>query len=197
MDIRLVVGLGNPGVDYEATRHNAGFLLMDRLIERNQAQRVEFSGICDLWTFQRDGQTVFLMKPLTYMNLSGDALVAFFERYSVPHEAILVAYDDIALPLGRLRIRPSGSAGGQKGMRHIIDTLQTSALPRLRIGIKTEALAHTPVVDYVLGRFSSDETPIMSRVLDIAADAVEAWFLSELAEVMNRYNKKAAEPLSP
>lgn len=197
MDIRLVVGLGNPGADYESTRHNAGFLLIDRLIGRFEAQVHKLSDIYDVWSCERDGQRLFFMKPLTYMNLSGDALVAFFERCSVPHEAILVAYDDIALPLGRLRIRLSGSAGGQKGMRHIIDTLQTSALPRLRIGIKTEALAHTAVVDFVLGTFSSDENPIMSQVLDIAADAVEAWFDSELAEVMNRYNKKAAEPLSP
>ncbi len=197
MEIRLVVGLGNPGVDYEATRHNAGFMLIDRLVARLNAVPCESTRTYDLWSLSDGARKIFFMKPLTYMNLSGDALVAFFERYSVPHEAILVAYDDIALPLGRMRIRPSGSAGGQKGMRHIIDTLQTSQLARLRIGVKTEALAHTAVVDFVLGSFSSDESSTLLPVLELAADAVEAWFDLELAEVMNRYNQKAAETPPP
>ncbi|CAM2068002.1 aminoacyl-tRNA hydrolase [Sulfidibacter corallicola] len=190
----MIVGLGNPGHSYVWTRHNAGFLWLDRMMARLGAEPQAGSVEYDLWSCEKGQQVIFFMKPLTYMNLSGQAVSSFLRRIPLEREAILIAYDDVALPLGRIRLRPSGSAGGQKGMRHIIETLQTSEIARLRIGIQTPAISQMPLVDYVLERFSEDELAVVGDVFDIAVEAVTAWLDGEqLKDVMSRFNPKAAD----
>lgn len=188
---RLIAGLGNPGQEYEQTRHNAGFLLLDRLIERYDARLSREGSNYVLWTVERDDLTLFLLKPLTYMNLSGHALAAFFERHTLAAQDVLVAYDDIALPLGQLRARAAGSAGGQKGMRHIIEVLNTREVPRLRIGIDGPSRGGLPLPDYVLAPFSEDEASLLNLMLDDACDAVRIWIEEGMAAAMAAYNGKA------
>ncbi len=189
---RLIVGLGNPGRDYAETRHNAGFLLVDHLIERFGAQEERGESTYLLWSARRAGRRVFLMKPVTYMNRSGLALVSFLQRFPLRPLSILVIFDDVALPLGLIRIKPSGSAGGQKGMGHIIRTLETSDIPRLRIGIDSQFRNGLPLPDFVLSPFHPEEEPLAREALARAAAAAELWLCSEMTTLMARFNTKAS-----
>lgn len=189
---RLIVGLGNPGLQYAGTRHNAGFLLVDRLISQLGAKEVRSGRNFLLWQATHEETSIFLMKPLTYMNLSGEALVAFFESHPMPLEQVLVVYDDVAIPLGRIRVRPNGSAGGQKGIRHIMDTFQTSNVPRLRFGILGESRGQEPLPDYVLGDFDEGEVGILDQTLDLASNACLQWLDDDILDVMSRVNSKSA-----
>ena len=192
MNTRLIVGLGNPGQRYMATRHNAGFLLLDRLIERFQAERSTEGSNYVLWSAQTDQGPLFLMKPLTYMNLSGEALIAFLNKHPLEPPHILVTYDDIALPLGVIRARGAGSAGGQKGMRNIIDLMGTREIPRLRLGIDSPERGGRPLPDFVLEDFAEDEVPALKTALAEAEDAVVMWLETDLAKVMATFNSRAA-----
>ena len=191
---KLIVGLGNPGHNYVRTRHNAGFLLLDLLVERFDAKPSRDHSDYLLWTAEHAACRLFLMKPLTYMNLSGRALISFLSEVPIDLDCILVAYDDVALPLGTIRVKPSGSAGGQKGMKHIIETLESRELPRLRIGIGTEDTATYPLVDWVLGNFEENELPLIANALDRAADACLGWLEADVESLMARFNSKT--PLS-
>ena len=186
----LIVGLGNPGLDYQETRHNAGFLLVDRLISRYDAR--EEGGMRDslLWSAQVDDTRIFLMKPLTYMNLSGRAVGHFLQKTPLQPHQILVAYDDVAISLGLIRIRKSGSAGGQKGMRHIIETLGTDQIPRLRIGIDSSYREGLPLPEFVLQPFHEKEVDTVRLVLDQAENAADMWTRDDIAAVMGQFNKK-------
>jgi PTH1 family peptidyl-tRNA hydrolase len=166
---RLVAGLGNPGIDYARTRHNAGFLVLDRLAARREAAfrtsnawRGEF--------FVSAG--ALYVKPLTYMNLSGESVSAVARFYRIRPAEVLVVLDDFALPLGRLRLRPGGSSGGHNGLQSVIDHLGTQDVPRLRIGIGPPDGEETSR-DHVLRKFRSEERQIVENSLDRAADAVE------------------------
>ncbi len=184
MALRLVVGLGNPGEEYEKTRHNVGFMLADRLA--GDADWKWFENDLGLWT---KVASFYVAKPMTYMNASGDCVQPFAHFYKIKPEEMLVVYDDIALPLSRLRIRPSGSAGGQKGMKSIIDRLGTDRVPRLRIGIGPQP-AFMDSAAYVLQRFKTSEEPALDEVLSRAESAVKELEDSALDDVMNRYNPK-------
>ncbi|MCC6187858.1 MAG: aminoacyl-tRNA hydrolase [Anaerolineales bacterium] len=184
----LLVGLGNPGREYRLNRHNAGFLLLDRLVERHGLQGfTKHQGSALITTGVVGGMAVILAKPQTYMNLSGQAVSTLVRFYQVPLERLLVVVDDIDLPFGTLRIRPEGGSAGQGGLKSIIQQLGTEAFPRLRIGIGrppgSKAAAH-----YVLKDFRADEMDLLDATLDTAADALECFLQDGLVMAMNRFN---------
>ena len=187
----LIVGLGNPGSQYVRTRHNVGFNCVDRLAEtygwtfsRQQSKALLASGL-------RGDLKITLVKPMTYMNLSGQSVASLAHFYKIEPQDILVICDDLDLPLGRIRLRPGGGSAGQKGMDSIIQSLGTDAFPRLRIGI---GRPYDEAVGHVLGRFNEDDAITMSRIYDWAIDAV-AVFLTESTEAaMNQFNGLRAEP---
>jgi PTH1 family peptidyl-tRNA hydrolase len=187
---KLVVGLGNPGAKYEATRHNIGFELVDRLAQappRGTFQR-KFDGL--LAETEIDYRRVLLLKPQTYMNLSGQCVRACLQFYKIEPADMLVACDDLSLPLGKLRIRRGGSDGGQKGLRDIIAHLGTSEFPRLRIGIGDQG--DRDAADFVLTRFRAAERPIIDDALILASQAVAVWVTQGIDAAMNRFNGPGA-----
>ena len=186
---RLIVGLGNPGPQYRGTRHNAGFLLVDALVDRWSAQPLEANKHFLLWNCQRDEKQIYLMKPLTFMNLSGLALAAFLNEIPLEPNHILVSFDDVALETGQIRIRPAGSSGGQKGLRHIIDTLGMENIPRLRLGVgpKPERVA---LPDFVLSDFDENQWDAFAEACSRACHAAEDWLKDSMQIVMSRYNAR-------
>ncbi len=182
---RLIVGLGNPGVEYEKTRHNVGFMLLDRLAALDGStwsRSREWQAQTALW------QGVLLCKPMSYMNLSGKPVAAVARFYKVPPGEMLVVYDEMALPLGKLRFRSEGSAGGHNGIQSVIDHLGTRAVPRLRIGIGEGAAREGGMVSHVLGRFSTREVPLLEETLIGATAAVDAARTRGLSAAMNEFN---------
>lgn len=184
--MRLVVGLGNPGRQYARSRHNVGFRCLDLVAERLGAKFSRRAFNAYLAMAQRGGAKVLLAKPQTFMNLSGESVGRIAHYYGLAPERLLVIYDDMDLPLGRIRIRESGSSGGHKGMQSIIHALGTDAFPRLRIGIGRSAIVEG--ASYVLGRFAPEEEGALVEVLRRAADAVEVILTEGPAVAMNRYN---------
>lgn len=179
---RLLVGLGNPGREYRDTRHNVGFMLLDRLAQRERVEfRVEKSWQAEV---ARAGD-LLLCKPLTYMNLSGQAVRPLSQFYKIEPSQVLVILDDIALPLGKLRFRTNGSAGGHNGLASVIEHFGTPAIPRLRIGIGG---AERGMVDHVLGRFALEERPAVEQSLDRALEAIDCARTRGLGAAMNAYN---------
>jgi PTH1 family peptidyl-tRNA hydrolase len=177
---RLIVGLGNPGREYENTRHNIGFLVIDRLATRLGLGAFAFSNHWQaLWT--RDAGGAVFVKPQTFMNASGRAVGAVARYYKIPAAEILVVYDDLALPLGRLRLRPQGSAGGHNG-------LQTLEVPRLRIGIGGSSGGRA-MVGHVLGKFRPDEAPAVGDAVERASETVEIVRRDGLESAMNLFNR--------
>ena len=188
--IRLVVGLGNPGREYAGTRHNVGFEVLDRLAVRRRLEPWAFKNDWQtLWA--REGSQFLFLKPQTFMNESGRAVGGAVRFYKLLPESVLVVYDDVALPIGRLRLRPDGSAGGQNGMRSIIEHLGTSAFPRLRVGIGA-ARGSSGMVGHVLGKFRSDEREEAAVAVERATDAVEHALAHGLEAAMNVYNRDVA-----
>ncbi|MCK4601084.1 MAG: aminoacyl-tRNA hydrolase [Phycisphaerae bacterium] len=191
---RLVVGLGNPGRRYERTRHNVGFRVADALAGRWRATpwKSAFGGLVSEAIVARGGrqQRVRLLKPETFMNASGQAARQAADYYRVVVEDVLVVLDDMALPLGRLRARPDGSAGGHKGLADVMRAFGTDAVPRLRIGIgqPPEPMAGE---DYVLTAFGEDDQSVIAVAIESAARAVEDWLFEGLAAVMHKYNRPA------
>jgi len=190
--IRLIVGLGNPGPEYEGTRHNIGFALLERLAEEHGLEwkrERKFKALV-----ARRGSGLILVKPLTYMNLSGTSIARLTGFFKVPGTGILVAYDDVALPLGTLRLRASGSSGGHNGIKSIIECLGHEKFPRLRIGIG--APGREDMVEHVLGRFEESEREELEKILANAAEAVNCALSSGLNAAMNRFNRKPKPPNS-
>ena len=186
-DLSLLAGLGNIGARYAGTRHNVGFLVADELARR-------FSGRFRRGKFRAEDATVaigghraLLLKPHTLMNLSGDAVAAAALFYRIPAERILVIYDDLALPVGKLRLRAQGGAGGHNGVAHIINRLGTDAFPRLRVGIG-EPPPEMDRVDYVLSRFLGREQPLIGDAVARAASAAECWLREGIEPAMNTWN---------
>ncbi len=188
--MRLVVGLGNPGPRYDGSRHNVGFMVVDELARRwgGEVSRYErrFEALAD--RVQRGSAEVLLLKPTTFMNLSGRSVAAARRFFKIEVDDILVVHDDLDLALGQLRIRPAGSAGGHKGLGDVIRQLATDQVARLRIGIdKVHASA---TVDHVLSRFAPDERPVVEAAIGTAADAVACWLARGIDAAMNEYNRK-------
>ncbi|MEO6785167.1 MAG: aminoacyl-tRNA hydrolase [Chthoniobacteraceae bacterium] len=187
---RLLVGLGNPGREYSITRHNIGFMVLDRLADAMGATfRADKKWQADVAT----AGGVWLLKPQTYMNLSGESVGALARFYQIDPARVLVVLDDMALPLGRLRFRERGSAGGHNGLQSILDHLGTQDVPRLRIGIGSADPG--AAVGHVLGRFAVDERPLVGQSLDRAAEAVRFAQENDLPSAMNRFNPHT--PASP
>jgi PTH1 family peptidyl-tRNA hydrolase len=192
--VTIVVGLGNPGRRYQGTRHNIGFAVADEVARRRQA--VFESGRGDTLTARcgRGPASVLVVKPLTMMNLSGAAVAAVAGFYKVEPSAILVAADDVNLPLGRLRLRARGTAGGHNGFRSIIGCLGTEEFPRLRVGVG-RGDPRRDLADHVLATFDDDERDEVDRAITRAADAVETFLAEGIEAAMNRYNR-AEDPSS-
>jgi PTH1 family peptidyl-tRNA hydrolase len=184
---KLIVGLGNPGKKYEGTRHNVGFEVLRRVVSSTQAEgpRAKFEG--DLYEGQWGGTELLLLAPQTFMNLSGRSVRAAVQYFRLPLSEVLVICDDFNLPLGRLRFRPGGSAGGQRGLQNIIEELGSTEFSRLRIGIGPLPPA-VDSADFVLSRFSPEEEPILRPILETAARGVLDWVTYGTAVCMDRYN---------
>jgi PTH1 family peptidyl-tRNA hydrolase len=191
--MKLVVGLGNPGRKYTGTRHNVGFDVLDELSRRNAVPAPRSMMQAQIADAMIAGQRVLLAAPQTYMNLSGRAVRQIVEFYKLPLQDLLIVCDDLNLPCGKLRLRRSGSAGGQKGLQSIIEQLGTEDFARLRIGIDRPA----PPMDataYVLARFSPQERATISSAVVDAAEGVELWVRGGAENAMNRINSGKPDP---
>lgn len=186
--MRLFVGLGNPGKKYTKTRHNAGFFVIDTLLEKLGIKLDE--EMCNaFYTIYRNGrEKVIIAEPQTYMNLSGEAVLGLMKYFKLTPDDIIVVHDDLDLPVGKIRLRTSGSSGGQKGMGNIIDLLHTNDIKRIRVGIDKNP--NIDIVDYVLGKVSKEDMPKYEQSIVKAADALE-YYLEEkdFSKVMNKYNQ--------
>lgn len=186
--MKLIIGLGNPGKEYEKTRHNTGFLVMDEIgkelnIDINQRKFKSIIG-----TGKYKGESILLMKPQTYMNLSGEALIQAVKFYQMDIKDILVIYDDLDLPVGKLRLRENGSAGGQNGIKSIINHLHTQEFKRIRVGIDNNKMI--PTADYVLGKVRKDEMEDYLNSIQRAKEAAIKFIEMEFNDVMTIYNRK-------
>ena len=184
----LVVGLGNPGEKYENTRHNVGFLTVDELAERARVpvQKLKHRALTN--TLEVGGVKVLLMKPVTYMNLSGEAVGEAARFYKLPPERVLVISDDVSLPLGKLRIRKGGSAGGHNGLKSIIQHLGTDQFPRIKVGVGQKPHPDYDMADWVLSKFAGEDLKTITEAIRKAADAVECLIQEGPDKAMNRFN---------
>lgn len=187
--MKLIVGLGNIGKEYEGTRHNIGFMVADELAKRwgITTWKNERSA---MYAEYRIPEKVFLIKPTTYMNLSGEAVGAFANFYNIDPEDIAVIQDDLDLPCGKLRIRRKGSAGGHNGIKSIQQHLGTGDFPRFKIGIGHPERNASAVIGHVLHRFGKEEQPLIEEAVKQMADAVELWLKGDMDAVMQEYNTK-------
>ena len=186
----LIAGLGNPGREYENTRHNAGFASIDRLAEKNHISidMKKFQALCG--TGYIGGQKVLLLKPQTYMNLSGESLRAACDFFKIdPEQELIVIYDDISLAPGQLRIRAKGSAGGHNGIKDLIKQLGTQKFVRIKVGVGAKPQGWD-LADHVLGRFSPEDREKFDDAVKEAVDAVTLMVQDRTDEAMNRYNRK-------
>ncbi len=191
----IIAGLGNPTKEYEGTRHNVGFAFIDTLADKynidvagRQKRAFVGKGIIE-------GQKVILAKPQTYMNLSGESLIGLVDYYKIdPESQLIVVYDDVSLPVGQLRIRKKGSAGGHNGIKSIIAHLKTESFPRIKVGVGEKPKKYD-LADYVLGHFSRGEQELMSEGYDEACEAVKLMISGEIDGAMNRYNRKVHEKM--
>lgn len=187
--MKLVVGLGNPGLKYEGTRHNVGFDLVDRLVRETGAlaPRSKFDG--EVWECSLEGERSLLLKPYTFMNRSGVSVRKAVDFYQIPVSELVVVCDDFNLPLGQLRMRSGGSDGGQNGLADVIRTMGTQEFARLRVGIGPVP-ERWNAADFVLGKFSADERNEAALQVARAADAVRMWATQGTLPTMNRFNGK-------
>ncbi len=193
---KLIVGLGNPGREYTKTRHNVGFMSVDRLAERWSLRFGRQRGRAEIAEGDVSGQRVILAKPQTFMNNSGDSVRALLKLTNLSTTHILVIADDLDLPFGRLRLRDSGSSGGQRGIQSIINQLGTNQLVRLRVGIGRPSLGVDPV-DYVLTPFTASERSALPEILDRLTLGVEAYLSEGVARAMNLVNVAVSPTTSP
>ena len=182
----LIAGLGNPGKEYEMTRHNIGFEAIDYMADQyhKKINRLKFKALYE--EISIDGEKVFLIKPQTYMNLSGESIREFSAFYKIPPEHIIIIHDDISLAAGRVLVRKMGSAGGHNGLKSIIYQLHSDEFPRIKIGVG--APEQDALVDYVLGRFRRDEIPVLEESIIRAVKAAETIIRDGAEQAMNRYN---------
>ena len=184
----LLVCLGNPGDKYENTRHNVGFMVADEVAERQRKpiQRLKFKALTNVLTIS--GEKVLVMKPITYMNLSGEAVRQAADFYKIPPGRVLVVSDDTALAIGRLRIRQKGSAGGHNGLKNIIQHLGTDQFPRLRVGVGEKPHPDYDMADWVLGKFTGEDKKTIEAAVKRAADAIECILEQGIDRGMGKFN---------
>ena len=184
----LVVGLGNPGPKYEWTRHNMGFLVIDELAEREKipVQKLKYRALTN--TAVIGGRSVLLMKPTTYMNLSGESVGEAARFYKIPPERVLVISDDVALPQGKLRVRRSGSAGGHNGLKNIISHLGSDQFPRIKVGVGGKPHPDHDMADWVLSKFTGQDRKVMEEAIARAADAVTLFLEQGPDQAMAKFN---------
>lgn len=185
--MKIIVGLGNPGREYSATRHNAGFLVVDELARRWNCQSWKNKSNAQIAEF-RGTEQVLLVKPQTYMNLSGTSVGELARWYKVDSEDIVVVFDDLDLPVGRLRLRMKGGSGGHRGIESLLTHLSKDTFARVRLGIGRPPEGWE-VADYVLSRFTAEEEPLVEQAIAKAADAVESIIKVGLTKTMNLFNK--------
>lgn len=186
--MKVIIGLGNPGKEYEKTRHNSGFCVMDKIAAACHVDIAQKKFKSLIATTRIQGEQVLLMKPQTYMNLSGEALIEAINFYHIEIKDILVIYDDLDLPVGKIRLREKGSAGGQNGMKNIIQHLHTQEFNRIRVGIGKDA--RVPVVDWVLGKIRKEELEDYEKATDLAKDAALYALTHSFVDTMSAFNKK-------
>lgn len=184
----LIVGLGNPGTQYENTRHNCGFRAIDILGQKLgcKIDKSKFQGLYGQAMY--NGTKLFLLKPMTYMNLSGRSLLQLSAYFSIPPQRIIVLFDDISLPLGKLRIRGDGSAGGHNGIKSIINELGSQDFPRVKIGVGAKAHPDQDLAEWVLSAFNKEENTLLNNVLEKAADAALCIVERGVSSAANSYN---------
>ena len=184
----MLVCLGNPGEEYENTRHNVGFMVADELAERQgkPIQRLKFKALTNIFSIGKE--KVLIMKPVTYMNLSGEAVRPAMDFYKIPADHVLVVSDDVYLEVGRLRIRTKGSAGGHNGLTNIIQHMGTDQFPRVRIGVGEKPHPDYDMADWVLGKFSPEDRKVIDQTVKRAADAIECIMDLGLMRGMGKYN---------
>ncbi len=187
--MKLIVGLGNPGRQYEETRHNVGFKVIDELSDklRISLDKAKFNGVFGQGVV--NGEKVLLLKPLTYMNLSGESIRPLMDYYDILVEDILIVYDELDLPVGKIRLREKGSAGGHNGMKSTIHHLGTQEFKRIRIGINRPTNG-MKISDYVLGRFHAEEAQDIKDAIQKSAEAAEKWISTPFLQIMNEFNAK-------
>ena len=191
-DTYLLIGLGNPGREYKDTRHNIGFMLIDRIAVRLNAQKIKVQAKAIVTDVLYQERKLILAKPQTYMNLSGQSVQGLAHFYKVPFTNMMVLSDDLDIPFGTIRIRPGGGPGGQRGMASTIEQLGTKDFPRLRLGIGRPPGRMDPK-DYVLQEFSREDQKLLPEVLDRAADAALTFVTDGLNKAMNKYNGDVRE----
>ena len=185
----LVVGLGNIGPEYRKTRHNMGFMVVDRFAEKNNAPTWEDRRYGFVNRVNIKGRQIVLLKPSTFMNLSGNAVRYWMKEENIPLENLLIVVDDLALPVGELRLKPKGSDAGHNGLKHIADILGTQAYARLRFGIGNE-FPRGGQVDFVLGEFDEEDLKVLPERIDIACEMIKSFCLAGISITMNQFNKK-------
>jgi peptidyl-tRNA hydrolase, PTH1 family len=186
-DTYLIIGLGNPGREYKDTRHNIGFMLIDHIAVRLNARGMRLQSKAIVISALYEERKIILAKPQTFMNLSGQSVQGLLHFYKIPFENLLVAHDDLDIPLGTLRIRPTGGPGGQRGMASTIEQLGTKDFPRLRLGIGRPP-GRMDAKDYVLQDFSKDDMKLLPEVLDRGVDAALTFVTHGLNKAMNQFN---------
>ncbi|MBI4444609.1 MAG: aminoacyl-tRNA hydrolase [Acidobacteria bacterium] len=192
----LIAGLGNPGPQYRKSRHNIGFMILDRLAEQHGKKFESIFARSLTCMLEQSGEIVVLAKPQTFMNLSGSALQELLKHYPLDLSQMLIVYDDIDLPLGSIRVRRSGSSGGQKGMESIIQSFGTQ-IPRLRVGISP---GETPLEDYsqfVLSNFTKTERKVVDEMIDLAIEAIRTIIVDGLDRAMSVFNERSKNRLKP
>lgn len=188
--MKLIVGLGNPGKEYDNTRHNIGFAVVDYMAKKYNVEinRVKFKGIYGETNI--NGEKVIFLKPTTYMNLSGESINEVIKFYKLEKEDIIVIYDDISLPVGKLRIRDKGSAGGHNGIKSIIQNLGVDIFPRVKVGV---GQPEHDLISHVLGKFCNEQVELLSKVIPAATEAVETIIKYDAKVAMNKFNGFSAE----
>ncbi len=195
--MKLIVGLGNPGEGYAQTRHNAGWLVLDAFAKKFRIDLDKHEKESMTGEGRVAGGSVKLAKPLTYMNLSGNAVKLLVNAYLDSTDDLMVVFDEIDLPLGKLRIKPSGSAGTHNGMRSIVELLGTERFARLRVGVRGETHGEYRLRDYVLDEFTPEEAPVLEKTIERAVDALVLFARGDLKRAMNEFNRDPAPPAEP
>jgi PTH1 family peptidyl-tRNA hydrolase len=186
--LKIVLGLGNPGLRYRSTRHNVGFKVLDHLAG---ARGIKFraAGEMKKYAWRAESGTVVLAKPRTYMNRSGRAAAALCRHYGLTPSDLLVVYDDADLPLGRIRLRKGGGSGGHNGIKSIMEVLGTGEFARVRLGVRGDNREDSDLADYVLDRFDRDELPLVDELIELGIRAVEGVLAEGIEAAMNRFNR--------
>lgn len=180
--MKLIVGLGNPGKEYEKTRHNTGFLVIDELLNKLNIKLDKNKFNADYTVYNYKGEKIYIMKPMTYMNNSGEAVAPFINYFNIEKDDLLVIHDDLDLPIGKIRLREAGSCGGQNGMRSIINLVGDSNIKRIRVGIGKDPLI--PTVDYVLGKIKKEDKDEYDKSLKKACEAIIYYFDNNFQKIL-------------